>query len=107
MVYSGLFGMRFEEGGMRLQPTVPASLGLHSIALRGLQYRQAELTITITGTGSKILRCTIDGVRQQNAFVPSTLTGKHDVKITLAETPSAQNRAAIVRPSPQTHSKLN
>lgn len=84
MVYQGLFGMRFEEDSLRFQPSVPASLGLRSIALHGLNYRQSELSITVRGTGSKIVRCRLDGVLQQTPTVPANLTGKHDVEIVLA-----------------------
>jgi len=99
MVYQGLFGMRFEDAGLRLQPLVPASLGVHSMILRGLKYRHAELNLTVTGVGSRILRCSLDGVPQKGALVPSTLVGKHDVEITLADTLPTYDRAAKRSPS--------
>lgn len=94
MVYQGLFGMRFEDAGLRLQPLVPASLGVRSMTLRGLKYRHAELNLTVTGVGGRILRCSLDGVPQTKALVPSTLAGKHDVEITLADTLPTHGRAA-------------
>jgi hypothetical protein len=99
MVYQGLFGMRFEDAGLRLQPLVPASLGVRSITLLGLKYRHAELNLTVTGVGNRILRCSLDGVLQTTALVPSTLTGKHDVEITLADTLPTHGRAARRSPS--------
>jgi beta-glucosidase len=94
MVYQGLFGMHFEDNGLRLQPLVPASLGVRSMTLRGLKYRHAELNITVTGAGSRILRCNLDGVPQKSALVPSTLIGKHDVEITVADALPTHDRAA-------------
>jgi hypothetical protein len=99
MVYQGLFGMRFEDTGLRLQPLVPASLGVRSMTLRGLKYRHAELNITVTGVGSRILRCSLDGVLQKSALAPSTLVGKHDVEITLADALPTRDRAAKRSPS--------
>jgi hypothetical protein len=96
MVYQGLFGMRFEDAGLRLQPLVPVSLGVRSMTLRGLKYRHAELNITVTGVGSRILRCGLDGVPQKSALVPSTLVGKHDVEITLAD--ALSTKRAVQRP---------
>jgi beta-glucosidase len=99
MVYQGLFGMRFEDAGLRLQPLVPASLGIRSMTLRGLKYRHAELNITVTGVGGRILRCSLDGVLQKSALVSSTLIGKHEVEITLADALPTHDRAARRSPS--------
>lgn len=92
MVYRGIFGMRFEDRGLRLQPLVPQSLGIETAILRGLQYRDAELTLRVVGTGSRILRCTLDGVPQQDAFLPATLAGKHEMTIVLAAASPSRNR---------------
>lgn len=96
MIFQGLIGMRFEDDGIRLQPSLPGSLGLTSLTLRGLTYRQARLTITLRGEGNRVEQCKIDGVAQEGSLVPATLTGDHTVEITLfdsASVPAASDRA--------------
>ena len=95
MVHEVLFGMHFEDAGIRLQPTIPASLGLHSITLQGVHYRQAVLNITITWTGRRILQCKLDGVAQPEAFIPATLVGKHNVEVVLSSIQPASRRSSI------------
>jgi hypothetical protein len=97
MVHEVLFGMHFEDGGIRLQPTIPASLGLHSITLQGVHYRQAVLNITITGAGRRILQCKLDGAAQPEAFIPATLAGKHDVEVVLSSIQPAPSRSSIAK----------
>ena len=97
MVHEVLFGMHFEDGGIRLQPTIPASLGLRSITLQGVHYRQAVLNITITGAGRRILQCKLDGAAQPEAFIPATLAGKHDVEVVLSSIQPAPSRSSIAK----------
>lgn len=112
MVFQGLFGMHFEDDGIRFAPTLPKTLGLGSITLRNLTYRDARLTITVAGSGSRIEQCKLDGASQPDPFVPATLRGAHVLEITLSSpaparrpaTRTATHRAATTapaRPSPE------
>lgn len=76
-----VFGMRFQEDGVSFQPA-----GLSSserITLEGIPYRKALLDITLTGTGSRVARCSINGQRVAKAFVPASATGRIQVEIAL------------------------
>ncbi len=83
MLFQGLFGMYFEDAGIRFQPSLPASFGLNSIALHDLTYRSARLSIRIQGSGDRVEQCRLDGVLQLAPFIPATLTGEHTIEITL------------------------
>lgn len=84
MVYSGLLGMSFQEDGIHLHPMVPADLGIRSISLQGLLYRNATFNVTIHGTGSKIGQVRVDGSYQGDALIPQTFTGPHEIEIFLS-----------------------
>ncbi len=96
--------MHFEDTGTRFQPSLPRALGLTSITLHDLVYRHARLTITAQGSGSHIDQCKLDGVPQQDSFIPATLTGEHTVEITLSNssTPWA-GRAGSTKPRTAVH----
>ncbi|MBY8882813.1 MGH1-like glycoside hydrolase domain-containing protein [Actinacidiphila acidipaludis] len=82
MIDSGLFGMSFGDDGLTLRPTLPAGWG--DVTLRGLHYRDADLTIVLHGAGTTVQSLTIDGKRVHGAAtLPATLTGDHTVEITL------------------------
>lgn len=91
MIYAGLFGMNFEEDGILFRPMIPASLGIRSMQLRGLTYRMQTVDISVRGTGDRIATVKIDGIAQQGAFLPSSLTGPHTVEIVLAKVKTAKN----------------
>ncbi len=85
MVYSGLFGLRFQPAGLRFHPMLPAAWG--SVTLTGLHYRDATLTIQLRGAGSAIRSVRLDGRTQKQPTVPATLRGAHTVEIMLSNTP--------------------
>jgi beta-glucosidase len=95
MVYSGLFGMSFEQEGIRLKPVVPSQLGVRGLVLNDLSYRQANLTIAIHGSGSSIRRFWLDGRMQPDAFIPGTLSGTHRVDVFLDAAEPRSNRTAV------------
>ncbi|WP_322899824.1 glycosyl hydrolase family 65 protein, partial [Actinacidiphila rubida] len=67
---------------LTLRPTLPAGWG--DVTLRGLHYRDADLTIALHGAGTTVQSFTIDGKRVHGAAtLPATLTGDHTVEITL------------------------
>jgi len=75
MVTNGLFGLRFEPGGLRLEPTLPG--GWSGVALSGIRYRAATLDITLRGRGTKLRTLVLDGMKVK--VVPATLTGHHSL----------------------------
>ena len=83
LIYNGLFGMRFEEDGIRFEPYLPEGWG--PCRLEGLTYRDAKLGIVVAGAGSKVVGFEIDGEKKapDQAFFPATLAGKHAVVIRL------------------------
>lgn len=97
MIYDGVFGMRLQEDGIRFAPTLPAGWG--DATLRGLRYRDAELTVRLHGAGSTIRSVEVDGkrVRGHDALLPDTLTGPHTVDIRLSGWDVADRDADGVR----------
>ncbi|WP_285743186.1 glycosyl hydrolase family 65 protein [Lentzea sp. NBRC 105346] len=79
MIYSGLFGFAFGGDGLTFAPTLPPGWGPAS--LFGVPYRDATFDITLTGAGSRVTACTIDGrpIRR----IDPTATGHHTVRIAL------------------------
>ena len=81
LIYNGLFGMWFEEDGIRFEPFLPNGWG--TCRLEELSYRDAKLDITITGAGSKVARFEVDGEKRERAAFPATLSGRHVLTIHL------------------------
>jgi len=81
MIYSGLFGMRFEPKSLLFSPTLPTEWG--AVRLTGVRYRSAVLAIALNGSGSRIARFLYDGKPLARPAVPSTATGSHAIVITL------------------------
>lgn len=84
MVYRILFGMNFQAGGIHLAPFIPTDFA-GSYQLDGLHYRQATLSIHVSGSGSRIRTQTLDG-KLFNGTIPATLRGSHHVDLVLAGT---------------------
>lgn len=84
MVYKVLFGMRFNESNLTFHPFVPASLGGKQ-TLTNFKYRHALLDIELMGSGNKISAVTLDGKLISQAEIPAALSGKHQLKIKLAD----------------------
>jgi hypothetical protein len=81
MVHSGLFGLTFTGHGLAFAPDLPAGWG--DVTLRNLRYRDADLTIALRGAGTRISSFTVDGRPVPGNAVPATLSGSHQVEITL------------------------
>jgi len=75
------FGMRFEQDALRFDPFVPRSMACRR-RLSGFPYRQALLTLELEGCGDRIRSFTLDGKRCP-PVIPSTLTGRHRLRIVL------------------------
>ncbi|MEN8202694.1 MAG: amylo-alpha-1,6-glucosidase [Bacteroidota bacterium] len=79
MVYSGLFGIVLEEGGLRFSPVLPEGIG--PVSLNGLKYRNMLLNITVSGEGTEITSFKVDGKEQDAPLIPATGQGKLLVEI--------------------------
>ena len=84
MVYRILFGMDFQADGIHLAPFIPADFA-GSYQLDGLRFRQATLSIHVSGSGSRLRTQTLDG-KPFNGTIPAALRGPHHVNLVLAGT---------------------
>jgi len=80
-VYHGLFGMAFEENGIRFAPVVPPRF--QEISLTKVKYREASLRIVVKGNGTKVQEFKLDGKKQDEPFFPATLQGDHQIDISM------------------------
>jgi hypothetical protein len=55
------------------------------VSLRGLRYRAMTLDITLSGGGSRVRSCTVDG-RPGEAVVAADGTGHHTLRLVLTDT---------------------
>lgn len=82
--YKGLFGFKPGVRGMEFRPCLPEELaGGHQ--LTGIAYRGMTFDIKLTGFGSRIAKCTING-EDALPFLPCDRTGHLTVEIELAPT---------------------
>jgi hypothetical protein len=105
MVHRVFMGLNFEPDGLRFAPVVPASYP-GTKRLSNFRYREANLDITVQGTGREIARITLDGKPLAEAFLPANLQGKHAVHMLLSDAPLPAQRANRVAnhfslPTPQ------
>lgn len=82
IVYHLLFGIRFEENGLRFKPFVPLTMDGKRI-FSGFRYRNAVLDIEMEGYGNKIRSVSLDGKKLDDPFIPADLTGKHTIRLVL------------------------
>lgn len=83
IVHKVLFGIRFGENDLKFQPFVPKVMAANR-KLNNFNYRKAVLDIEMSGFGNHIASFLLDGKVQKSAIIPANLTGKHTVKIMLA-----------------------
>ncbi len=84
MVYKVIFGMHFQADRLRFTPFVPYTYrGKHS--LTNLKYRKSILDIELTGHGNQIRSFSLDGNNLTDPVIPGSLTGRHTVKIVMAD----------------------
>jgi hypothetical protein len=83
IVHKVLFGIRFEENNLKFQPFIPKVMA-GDRKLANFKYRKAVLDIELKGFGNQIASFMLDGKVQKQPIVPATLTGKHKLKIVLA-----------------------
>ncbi|MFG2794120.1 hypothetical protein [Streptomyces sp. NPDC048419] len=80
LMHDGLFGLAFAEDAVRLRPCLPPHWG--PVSLHGLRYRDMTLDIFLSGGGSRVRSCAIDG-RPAQPVVRADGTGHHTVDLVL------------------------
>jgi hypothetical protein len=82
MVLRGLVGLDFSPTGMSLTPCLPP--GLERVRLSGLRYREMELDIKISGPGTRITACRINGETVTPVFLPAGKSGLNKIEIVVS-----------------------
>ncbi len=82
MVFRGIMGMEFAPEGIRFSPFVPKAL-TGDKTLEGFRYRNANLKVTVKGTGSQIKSFTINGQEESSHTLPANVEGDIEVVITM------------------------
>lgn len=85
IIHKVLFGIRFDENLLRFQPFVPKVMAANR-KLDNFKYRKAVLDIEMIGFGNRIASFMLDGKVQKTSIISATLTGRHSIKIVLANT---------------------
>jgi hypothetical protein len=83
LIYKGLYGLDFQPQSLVFKPVVPRALKGRR-RLSNFRYRQAILDIEMTGYGNQIRSITLDNQKLPGATLPGTLSGRHTVRIVLA-----------------------
>ena len=77
-----LAGIMLEEDGIAFHPVIPRNwAGKNQV--NNFRYRKAILDISIQGFGDQVRTCYLDGKKQSKAFLPSSLTGRHSVRLVM------------------------
>ena len=94
-VHRVLLGMRFHADRLTFEPFIPEAYA-GTRTLRGLRYRQSIVDVTVRGFGDAVAEAKLDGKVVARAEIPATVTGRHDLKITMNGSigPSAIHRVA-------------
>jgi glycogen debranching enzyme len=79
MIYHGLFGIHFEQAGLRFAPVVPERF--QQVSLANFKYRGATLQIVVRGHGTKIGKFLLDGRQEQRPVFAAGSRGNHQVEI--------------------------
>lgn len=96
MTLRAMAGIRLTTDGIEFAPSVPSCFGGRK-TLSGLPYRDAVLNISIDGTGNEVASMTVDGKAVEGSFLPATITGEHEVVITLTQGHTATNHITLAR----------
>ena len=82
MIFRGIMGMEFTTEGIKFSPFVPKSL-TGDKTLEGFRYRNADLNVTVKGTGTEIKSFTLNGKEEPSHMLPASASGHNDIVITL------------------------
>jgi len=78
MIYHGLFGMDFQENGVRFSPVVPERF--EQLTLRNLKYRHSQLRLLVKGHGTGVRSFKVDG-KPQGPFFDAAKADPHEIEI--------------------------
>ncbi len=91
-----LMGMNFTPEGIEFAPIVPLGMpGKKSF--KGFKYRQAEINVTIDGTGDDVDKIMDNGKPLESAFLPNDIQGVHNIAITLKSNNRSNQKVTIHR----------
>ncbi len=108
MVHRLFIGMHFEVDGIRFHPVIPKVYG-GTRTLKNFKYRNALLNIKVSGYGNQISEITMDGKALKDAFFRDETSGKHNIKITMANNTFRSKAINLVKNKfslPAPHSNL-
>ena len=113
MVHRLFMGLSFEVDGIQFQPVIP-KVYTGTKTLSNFKYRNAVLEITVIGHGNAIADITLDGDPLENAFLPGSVSGKHQIEIVMLNNDFKEkiinlvpNKFSLPNPHAQlTHSKI-
>ncbi len=95
MVHRLFMGMRFEVNGISFSPVIPRAYG-GTRTLSNFHYRDAVLSIRVTGYGNEIASILLDGKPLENALFPARLAGEHRIDIRMKDNPFPAERIHLV-----------
>jgi hypothetical protein len=79
-IINGMFGMEFTPAGISFAPCLPKELD--EVKLQGIRYRDAIISITLRGSGTKIKSFVINDQQKKN-FIPAHVRGEQNIVIML------------------------
>ncbi|MFJ3898634.1 MGH1-like glycoside hydrolase domain-containing protein [Streptomyces sp. NPDC090083] len=82
LIHEGLFGLTFTDDSLRLAPCLPSAWG--PVGLRGLRYRGMTLDLRLSGAGSRVESCTVDGLAA-DPVIAADGRGHHTIEVALTE----------------------
>ena len=84
--YRVMFGMNYDEDGITFNPSIPSWM-VGPYELSNYKYRNATLTIKLSGEGDKVKSFKVDGTAKDiNTYVfPVSSTGKHTIEIVMEQ----------------------
>lgn len=100
MVYRVLFGMTMTEEGIVFSPVVP-DLVNGKLSLADFHYRDANLSINISGKGNIVKSIKVNGEEQNMPYLfPSTAKGDYVIDLVMT-TEKASNKMNLVQAGPR------
>ncbi len=79
-----LSGIDFRPDGIMLCPVIPDGMK-GPVNVTGLSFGEAEIDISIVGTGNVVSSVEIDGLPVEGSIIPRGLKGKHNVKVSVTK----------------------
>jgi hypothetical protein len=81
MILRVLFGLQLTPAGITMAPRLPP--GADRISLSSLAYRDATLSVTAEGSGTRVASVRINGAEQDTTMIPANVRGSTDVSVVM------------------------